>query len=399
MLSPLWSPLKRDDDLIGSRITDKGLVEVLSSNGGICVYNAQEAKDMGLYPGRPTVVVNIDMSAWPKLSSQAKEDFAKEIKRLQADGAKVQVEVSSKEKALESELAGAKVKLALAYDELVQERIAHYKLGVQDGENELAYHKDMLNKAVRGLAETRDRLVKAEELGYARGRAEAEALAQKEHNMSEHKDTIIKIFDIVETRVASWDKLEALINEIKDGAYSDGFNEGYDQGSELDVDLDEQDEEDDMTTTPTVTDILLDEGSDALNRMAGKQILKLTREPIIAYLAGHLGKDDPSMRAKVADFINTEMGEALVALLISLGLSTMPKGFIPQQAAGLARELRTVAMTNAGDVAADLLMAPLRAVICGVLTPNVLAGLPAETQQVRVSIPQPQQVPEPALAR
>lgn len=106
------------------------------------------------------------------------------------------------------------------------------------------------------------------------------------------------------------------------------------------------------------------DANDAAFRLAGRQFVKLTRDPLIAFLAGHLGPNDPGMRAKVAAFLDTELGEGLVAALLSLGLAAIPEtpfaGDAPKR---LARELRVKAMTDVGDVVADLLMEPLRHVI------------------------------------
>lgn len=130
------------------------------------------------------------------------------------------------------------------------------------------------------------------------------------------------------------------------------------------------------------------DGRDAAYRLAGRQFVKLTREPIVAFLAGHLGPDDPSMRAKIGAFLDTELGEALVSTMLSLGLSTIPAtaGEIPKI---LAKELRVKAMTDVGDVVADLLMGPLRTVISDFLRgqgESTPAALPQESSTV---IPMP----------
>jgi hypothetical protein len=128
------------------------------------------------------------------------------------------------------------------------------------------------------------------------------------------------------------------------------------------------------------------DAKDAAFRLAGRQFVKLTREPLVALLAGHLGQDDPSMRAKVGAFLDTELGEALVATLLSLGLSMIPEtaGEIPQR---LARELRVKAMTDVGDVVADLLMSPLRQVITDFLRGEQIPALPVQSAHI---VPFPQ---------
>ena len=104
----------------------------------------------------------------------------------------------------------------------------------------------------------------------------------------------------------------------------------------------------------------LDAG-DAGTRLAGKQFVRLARDPVVALLSRHLGPDDPAIRARVAAFLDTELGGALLASVLSVGLAMLPAGAgdLPKK---LSRELRVGAMTDAGDVIAELLMGPLRAV-------------------------------------
>ncbi len=125
--------------------------------------------------------------------------------------------------------------------------------------------------------------------------------------------------------------------------------------------------------------VLEGDARDAAFRLAGKQFVKLTREPLVALLAGHLGKDDPAIRAKISDFLDTDLGGALVATLLSLGLSMLPAGVGGDTPPRLARELRVQAMTDVGDVVADLLMGPLRQVIGDLLRGEELKALPAES--------------------
>lgn len=147
----------------------------------------------------------------------------------------------------------------------------------------------------------------------------------------------------------------------------------------------------DATTTPASEEtdkkrqllkLLEGEATDAGWRLAGKQFLKMTRDPIVAFLSRQLGDDD-SVRAKVAEFMKTDLGEALLASMISMGLQMLPEttGEIPKK---LAKELRVHAMTDVGDVVADLLMGPLRQVAVMYLqnVPKEPAALPAESSSV-----------------
>ncbi|MDP3277041.1 MAG: hypothetical protein Q8Q09_17750 [Deltaproteobacteria bacterium] len=104
------------------------------------------------------------------------------------------------------------------------------------------------------------------------------------------------------------------------------------------------------------------EATEAGWRTAGSQFVKLMREPLVGLLTRHLSPGDDAFRARVAVFLETELGAAILASVLSAALSALPKttGEVP---ARLARELRVRAMSDAGDVLADLLMGPLREVI------------------------------------
>jgi hypothetical protein len=132
----------------------------------------------------------------------------------------------------------------------------------------------------------------------------------------------------------------------------------------------------------TALDNFTSEATDAARRLAAKQFIKLTREPVVALLAGHLDKDDPSMRAKVAAFLDSELGEGIIAMLLSLGVAVIP--FEHPEVKILASQLRIKAMTDVGDVAADLIMAPLRQVISELIKGAALPALPVATQNVTV---------------
>jgi hypothetical protein len=103
------------------------------------------------------------------------------------------------------------------------------------------------------------------------------------------------------------------------------------------------------------------DAQDAAWRLAGSQFVKLMRDPLVGLLSRHLGPGDDAMRARIASFLETELGAAILSALLSAALSSMPRaaGPVPER---LARELRVRAMTDAGDVVADLVMGPLRQV-------------------------------------
>lgn len=112
---------------------------------------------------------------------------------------------------------------------------------------------------------------------------------------------------------------------------------------------------------PTIMTSLATDATDAAWRTAGSQLVKLTRDPLAALLCRHLGPDDPALRARIAAFLQTELGAAIVAALVSGGLSALPFN-AGMDTDRMARELRVRAMAGAGDVLADVLMGPLREV-------------------------------------
>ncbi len=118
-----------------------------------------------------------------------------------------------------------------------------------------------------------------------------------------------------------------------------------------------------MSKIQELKELAKNDGSEAGVRIARKQFVKATREPLVAFLASNLGDDSPATRKKIADFIESELGESLVSMMLSVGLGAIPgkmgeNPFVKK----LTRELRLNAETEAGDVLADLLMKPLRQV-------------------------------------
>ena len=124
------------------------------------------------------------------------------------------------------------------------------------------------------------------------------------------------------------------------------------------------------------------DASDAAWRLAGSQFVKLARDPLVALLSRHLAPGDESVRAKVAAFLETELGVSMLAAFLSMGLQAVPNTTntdVPQK---LARELRVRAMAGAGDVVADVLMGPLRQVMV-----MYLQGVPTEPESEPAALP------------
>lgn len=138
------------------------------------------------------------------------------------------------------------------------------------------------------------------------------------------------------------------------------------------------------------------DATDAAWRLAGSQFVKLARDPLVALLSRHLAPGDESVRAKVAAFLETELGVSILAAFLSMGLTAIPNTTntdVPQK---LARELRVRAMAGAGDVVADVMMGPLRQVMVmylqGVPTDAPAtepAALPASNNPLRIPTESP----------
>lgn len=126
---------------------------------------------------------------------------------------------------------------------------------------------------------------------------------------------------------------------------------------------------------------------DAAWRTGAGQFVKLARDPLAALISRHLGPGDESLRGRIAAFLETELGTALVSALLSASLSALPNGasrmigLSPAQLARLTQELRVGAMAGAGDVAADLFMGPLRQALVSMIETGglKLPELPATT--------------------
>ena len=123
-------------------------------------------------------------------------------------------------------------------------------------------------------------------------------------------------------------------------------------------------------------------------RTGMKQLTKLIHEPLAAALAAQLtppGSDPSAMKAQVAAFLKSELGSAVVSAMLSLAINSIPANMIPgftaERQSLVAQELRVKAMTEVGDTLVDLVAAPLRAALAGLMTgpgAEALTGVRAE---------------------
>jgi len=119
---------------------------------------------------------------------------------------------------------------------------------------------------------------------------------------------------------------------------------------------------------------IADDTREASMRMMSSQLVKLTREPLVALLTRNLGlEDNESSRAKVAMFLKSPLGDAMVSGMLSMGVASLPvKNDIKQL---VSRELRLRAMGTAMDEAVDLIMEPFRTVTGQLLSGEASLGL------------------------
>lgn len=115
------------------------------------------------------------------------------------------------------------------------------------------------------------------------------------------------------------------------------------------------------------------DGTEAGWRVAGSQLVKLTREPLVALLSRHLGPDDEALRGRIAAFLETELGTAILTSALSMGLTNIPGNNATAQQLG--RELRVRALASGGDMLVDLVAEPLRQVAAQYLQGDAAAAL------------------------
>lgn len=118
--------------------------------------------------------------------------------------------------------------------------------------------------------------------------------------------------------------------------------------------------------------------SEAGIRIAARQLVKLVQEPLAATIAGP--NADDTTRQKVGEFLRSDVGKLLIAsaasALLQAVLISGKVGGAEQAVELLARELRVSVLADGGDMLADLVMDPLRAVLANMALPTPEAEPP-----------------------
>lgn len=110
-------------------------------------------------------------------------------------------------------------------------------------------------------------------------------------------------------------------------------------------------------------------------RVAARQITDLAKAPLLVAVTKNLGPDDV-LRQRLAQFLDSDLGEAFVQGLLGMGLSGLP--FDHPALHRLARELRIEGMAGAGDVVASMVTGPVIEALAGLARQN-----PAMAQELR----------------
>jgi len=131
------------------------------------------------------------------------------------------------------------------------------------------------------------------------------------------------------------------------------------------------------------------DAADAAWRMAGHQLVKLAREPLVAALARSLGPGDETFRARLAAFLETELGATLLTALLSVGLSAVPAlpGLPAPLVQRLAQELRVKSMAGAADLIVDVVMGPVRETLATFAAGGQITLMPFPVSEEDAQIP------------
>lgn len=112
-----------------------------------------------------------------------------------------------------------------------------------------------------------------------------------------------------------------------------------------------------------ITAALKSDMGEAAWRVVATQFLKAAKTPIVAALQRQMNKKDRHTKARLEAFLSTPLGEGALAMLLSVGILTIPEGLAGETPKKISEELRVFAMANVGNLIADVIMEPLRAAL------------------------------------
>lgn len=102
--------------------------------------------------------------------------------------------------------------------------------------------------------------------------------------------------------------------------------------------------------------VVRNDAAEGQKRLIARQTTRLIRDSAVVLAS----RSDAEMAAKAAAFLNTDVGEALVALVTSALASQLPERYRTPEIDEIIREIRIGTITDKMDEAAEMFMAPLR---------------------------------------
>lgn len=102
--------------------------------------------------------------------------------------------------------------------------------------------------------------------------------------------------------------------------------------------------------------VIRKDAAEGQKRLIARQATRLIRDSAIVLAS----RSDAEMAAKAAAFLNTDVGEVLVALVTSALASQLPDRFRSPEIDEIVNEIRVGTLTDKVDEAAEMFMAPLR---------------------------------------
>lgn len=129
------------------------------------------------------------------------------------------------------------------------------------------------------------------------------------------------------------------------------------------------------STDQTIVNLLAQarkDGRKMLVRAGSEELVLTIKEPLVAALANALGPGDPTIQAKVAAFMDTAFGEALVGAAASAGLTALNGRVITNPkhmeiAADVAEELKIASGTKVVRVFTGAALGPVRGLLVGTI--------------------------------
>ncbi len=142
-------------------------------------------------------------------------------------------------------------------------------------------------------------------------------------------------------------------------------------------------------TALKVVEVAKDDTKEIALRHSAKQLAKAVQKPLVNILIQNLQLEgDPSMKTKIAAFLSTDIGFALLQGVVSVGVGMLPvPGHAKETLNQLAREMRIQAEMSVSEPVVEMLMEPVRNLLSEqVLSLPVFKEAPQLTEGSSVSV-------------